>query len=409
MDIKVLLFADDVVSKKIYTLLQDDEIRIVGKINDENKVLDEINKSKPNIVLIHSNNENVLFRVSQQIYLLRPKSIPIIITDDYNGDFLQKTTQIGINYVLPTNIEGNLLIKQLKSIMSNENIRFNALENAVGSNWKSKVLTVFSTKGGVGKTTVVTNLAIKLAQNNRKVAILDFDLEFGEVSYNLRMNNKENIIDLLQEESSPNADVIRKYMGVHSSGVNVLAAPNSPEYSEYVSSNQVEKIISNIRSYYDYIIIDTSTGFNGINLACFDLSSTILFVTEMNLASLRSTKKGLSILNSLVGDEKIKLIIGKDNPGRVKQKDVFKAMEFPVFANLGYDEKTAVEALNVGSPAVLTAPNSKLSKHFDKLVDIIDVDLEDDGKGGKKKKSKSKTKSKTSFLDKLPKFKKGDK
>ena len=188
---------------------------------------------------------------------MRPKSIPIIITDDYNGDFLQKTTQIGINYVLPTNIEGNILIKQLKSIMSNENIRFNALENAVGSNWKSKVITVFSTKGGVGKTTVVTNLAVKLAQNNRKVAILDFDLEFGEISYNLRMNNKENIVDLLQEETSPNADVIRKYMGVHSSGVNVLAAPNSPEYSEYVSSNQVEKIISNIRSYYDYIIIDT--------------------------------------------------------------------------------------------------------------------------------------------------------
>lgn len=372
MEVKVLIFAEDNISQRLFPLLQDDDIKMVGRANDENKVLDMITKSRPDIVLISSNNMNLLLRVCQQVYLLRPRSVPVVITDDYNHETIQKVMQTGVHYILPTQIDSATLVAQMKGIQTNESARLMALENTSTTDWKSKVITVFSSKGGVGRTTVATNLAIKLAQKKRKVAILDFDMEFGEVASSMRIETRDTISELLQEQSSPNADTIRKYMSMHSSGITILSAPASPEFADHISSSQIEKIISVLRTYYDYLIIDTSMGFNSINLSCFDASSMILYVTGMDLATLRRTKKGLSIVNSLVGDEKIRLLVAKEEPSRVKLRDVSKALEFPLWYSIPYEHKIALEAVNQGVPMVMDSPSSKVSKAYQKIANEID-------------------------------------
>ncbi|SHE93479.1 pilus assembly protein CpaE [Tissierella praeacuta DSM 18095] len=372
MEVKVLIFAEDSTSQRLFPLLQDDDIKIVGRVNDENKVLDTITKTRPDVILISSNNMNLLLRVCQQIYLLRPRSIPVVITDDYTHETIQKIMQTGVHYILPIQIDKSTLVAQIRGIQTNESARLMALENTSTTDWKSKVITVFSSKGGVGRTTVVTNLAIKLAQKKRKVAILDFDMEFGEVASSMRIETRDTISELLQEQSSPNADTIRKYMSMHSSGINILPAPSSPEFAEHISSSQIEKIISVLRIYYDYLIIDTSMGFNGINLSCFDASSIILYVTAMDLATLRRTKKGLSIVNSLVGNEKIQLLVAKEEPSRVKLRDVSKVLEFPLWHSIPFDHKMALEAVNQGRPMVMDSPTSKVSRGYQKIANELD-------------------------------------
>lgn len=372
MEVKVLIFAEDNTTQRLFPLLQDDDIKMVGRVNDENKVLDTITKSRPDVVLISSNNMNLLLRVCQQIYLLRPRSVPVVITDEYTHETIQRVMQTGVHYILPIQIDSTTLVAQIKGIQTNESARLMALENTSTTDWKSQVITVFSSKGGVGRTTVATNLAIKLAQKKRKVAILDFDMEFGEVASSMRIETRNTISELLQEQSSPNADTIRKYMSMHSSGVNVLPAPSSPEFAEHISSSQVEKIISVLRVYYDYLIIDTSMGFNGINLSCFDVSSMILYITGMDLATLRRTKKGLSIVNSLVGDEKIRLLVAKEEPSRVKLRDVSKALEFPLWHSIPFEQKLALEAVNQGRPIVIDSVSSKVSRSYQKIANEID-------------------------------------
>ncbi|MDE8141802.1 P-loop NTPase [Erysipelothrix rhusiopathiae] len=372
MELKVLVFAEDSVAQRLFPMLQDDEIRIVGKSNDENKVLDDISKTKPDIVLIYSSHESILQRVCQQIYLLRPKSVPVVLTQEYTSETMQKVMQTGVHYILPMQIDRSTLVQQLKGIHSNESSRLIALENSSTNNWKSKVITVFSSKGGVGRTTVAMNLAVKLAQKKLKVSILDFDLEFGEVATAMRIETKDTLAELLQEQASPNVDTIRKYMAVHPSGVNVLAAPNSPEFADNISVSQVEKIVSSLRSYYDYLIIDTSMGFNNINLSCFDLSSTIIYVTGMDIPTLRRTKKGLSIVTSLAGNEKIKLVVAKEEPGRVKPKDVSRVLEFPLWHTIPYDLKSSIDALNQGKPIAIDSPLSGVAKAYQVMADEID-------------------------------------
>lgn len=372
MEVRILIFADEVTSQKLFTMLKDDEIRIVYRLYDENEVLDQITKTRPDIVLVSSNNTNLLLRVCQQIYLLRPRSTPIVITSEYNQEVIGKVIQTGVNYILPIQIDREVLVAQIKGIYTNESTRLMALESTSTTNWKSKVITVFSSKGGVGRTTVATNLAIKLAQKKRKVAILDFDMEFGEVAFVMRIETRNTVAELLQEQPSPNVDAIRKYMVVHSSGVNVLAAPSSPEYAENISATQTEKIISALRTYYDYLIIDTSMGFNSINLSCFDASSMIIYVTGMDLATLRRTKIGLSILSSLVGNEKIYLLIGKEEPSRVKVRDISRALEFPLWQSIPFDHKLALESINQGRPLVLESPLSKTSRVYQEMANKID-------------------------------------
>ena len=403
MEVKVLVFANDQISKRLIMMMQDDNIKVVGRTDDENSILDAITKTKPDIVLLSSSNKTLLLRVCQQVYLLRPRSIPVVVTEEYTPETVHKIVQTGVHYVLPMQLNQETLVSQLKGIQSNESTRMNALENTGSSNWKSKVITVFSTKGGVGKTTLATNLAVKLAQKKRKVAILDFNMEFGDVGGFMRVESKNTLASLLDEQPSLNADTIRKYMSVHSSGVNILQAPSSPEYAVNISSQSVEKVISSLRTYYDYLIIDTAVGFNPINLSCFDSSSEVIYVTGMDLATLKNTKKGLVLVNSLIGPDKVRLVVGYDQPSRVKTKDIGRALETPVWHSVVYDEKVALEAINLGKPAVVEAPMSKLSKSYDELASKLD--------GADKKSNKGENKGKGNPLESLlGKFKKkGDK
>ena len=357
MKSNILIFADEVFTQEIYPLIQSDNFQVVGRVYDENRVLEEITKKKVDVLLISAENENIMMRVCQQVYLLRPRTIPIVLTSTYTPDLLYKIMQTGVHNVLPMSLGSTKMQSQISYIVQNEQDRLNALESTTTQNRKSKVITVFSSKGGIGKTTFASNLAVSLSQAGQKVTLLDFDLEFGDVSTILRLNNEETISDLIQEMSVATVDTMRKYMTVHSSGVNVLSAPLSPEYAENLNSSQVDKIISTLRNHYDYLIIDTASSFQEINLTCFDASSEVFYLTSTDIASISNTKKGLAILESLIGRERIKLIVSDDKPSRVSVKNISSALDYSVWKVIPHDVKLVVESINMGKPYAMGSSN----------------------------------------------------
>ncbi|SDY72120.1 AAA family ATPase [Tindallia californiensis] len=398
MAAKLMIFADAETSQHFHQMLSDEEFQIVSTTDDESQVLERITQTKPEIAIIASNQLGTTTRVAQQIYLLRPNVTPVVITKEYNYEVMQQVMQAGIHYILPFQADKEALVAQIKGIRSNEMSRLAALQHTASSNYKSRVITVCRSKGGVGATSMVINLATKLAQLKRRVAILDLDLEYGEVAYDMRLKPEKTIAELLEEQPTVNADNVRKYMATHTSGVSVLAAPDSPEFVENISSSQTEKIISVLRTYFDYIIIDTSIGFNSVNLSSFDLSSLVLFVTGMDLAALQRSKKGLSIVHSLIPSEKLKLVVAKEEIGRVKLKDVSKTLEYPVFSSIPYDQKVANEAVNQGRPAVMEAPSSKISEAYEILAGEIDSIGSEAVTSGEKEESQKKRGKKKGFF-----------
>lgn len=379
MKLKVLIFGSHEASTRLYTLLHNEELDIVGSVQNENAILDEISKSHPDVILIAAENMNMVLRTCQQIYLLRPRSVPVVLTDDQSTEVLQSIMQTGVHYILPLSIDAGNLISQLKGIYTNESTRILAMENTSSSAFKSQLILVFGTQGGIGKTALAANLAVKLAQKKRKVALLDYDLQFGDLNVFLGIDAKETIADLLQEQSNPHVDTIRRYLALHTSGVNLLCCPRSPEYVEGISVMQTERIIAALRTYYDYVIVDTSPVFNDINLACIDAASMILFVTGMDIASLRNSKKGLSLLASLVDKSKIRMVIGKEYAGSIRPADVARVLETTVWSSIPYEHKAMVDALNQGIPVVLDAPADKTSKAFSTIANQLDQSSEEDG------------------------------
>jgi len=387
MKLRVLIFSSDDTSGYIHSLLSSDQIELVGNVKDENIVLDEISRKHPDIILVVVTDYiNKALRTCQQIYLLRPRTIPVVLSDENDPINLRKIMQTGVHYILPLSIDSESLIEQLHGIYSNEMTRIIAMENTAATTWKSKLIVVFGAQGGIGKTALAANLAVKLAQRKRKVMLLDYDLQFGDLNVFMGIDSKDTISDLLQEQSNPNADTIRRFCSLHASGVNLLSNPRSPEFAEGISVMHTERIAASLRSYYDYVIVDTATSFSDINLSCFDAASEILFVTDMDIAALRNSKKALTVLKSLVDDKKIKLIIGKQYPGNISIANVANALEMPIWASIPYDQKTMVDALNQGIPVVLDAPNSKISKAYTMIANQLDQSTEPEKNNSNTKK-----------------------
>lgn len=371
MRIKIMLLGSKDACTKLQMYLRDEEISIVGAVADENRVLDEISKTSPDLILITETNPMTL-RICHQIYLLRPRSVPVMLSDVEDKELIQRIMQSGIHYILPIQINSAELITELKGIYSNEANRIMTLESTGTASNKSKVLMVFGAKDGVGKTTLAVNLAIKLAKKGNKVIILDYNLQFGDVAAYLGMTPKDTVVDLLQEQSNPNADMIRQFLALHESGVSFLAAPSSPEDGKAVSPTQADRIIAALRVYYDYVIVDTAAGFDDITTACIDCSSEILVVTGNDIPALRNTKKCLTILQALTESEKVRLVVGREGESAIKTGDISRVLAFPVWARIPNEDKSAITSANQGIPLVSAFPKSKSAKAITEIAELID-------------------------------------
>lgn len=371
MRIKIMLLGSKETCTKLQMYLRDEELAVVGIVTNENQVLDEISKASPDLILITEITPMTL-RACHQIYLLRPRSVPIVLSDATDKELMQKIIQSGVHYILPIQIGAIELVAELKGIYSNESNRILTLENSGTASNKSKVLMVFGPKDGVGKTTLAVNLAVKLAQKGNKVVVLDYNMQFGDVGAYLGMEPKGTIVDLLQEQSNPNVDTIRQFLALHVSGISFLPAPSSPEDAKAVSPSQVDRIIAALRIYYDYVIVDTAAGFDDITTACIDCASQILLVTGNDIPSLRDTKKCLTILQALTEQEKIRLIVGRDTEFSIKTGDISRVLSIPVWAKIPSEEKIAITAANQGNPLVISFMRSKMGKALTQIAEQID-------------------------------------
>lgn len=375
MKIKILLFGEKESCVQVQRLLmQDEDFSIVGMIHDDRKILDAIDNFRAEIVLITEVSAMTL-RVCQQVYLLRPRAIPVILNESLESSDVGRIMQTGVHYILTYDMDALTFSSEIKSIYHNESNRFLAMENTNATSSKARVITVFGAKDGLGKTTLAVNLAVALAKKKNKVVLLDYDFQFGDLTSYLGQYPKNSILELVQEQGNPNADLIRQFLTLHESGVSFLPAPHSPEYAGSVTVEQAERIISSLRVYYDYVIIDCPSGFDNLSTTCLDCASMILFLSARDIPGLRDAKKSLAVLLALVQEEKVKLLMGKSSDSSAKSirdTDIFRVLGQPVWKTIPYDEKSALLAANQGKPAVLNDRHTKLCRAIISVANEID-------------------------------------
>lgn len=379
-------------------LLEETDIKVISDIRGGTAALDRIENISPELVIMtFDEHDTDVLNIAERIYLGRPQCIIIFLVDRMSTDILQKAMSAGVKNVTIFPENGYDFSEWLKTIYNNEKMRNKSMVEMKSISWMSKVITVFGAKGGIGKTTIAVNLAAKLAENNKKVALLDFDIEFGEISVYLNLDVKDTLAELITEKSEFDIDTIRSYMNFHSSGVHVLCAPKSPEYSEGINANQIEKLMNILRTYYDYVIIDTPASFNDITLTAIEGSVMVVFVTGFDISILRNSKLSMNLLEGLQQKEKIKIVVNRDVEGYITAKDVERILGKNIWCRIPSDYNTAVSALNKGIPIVIGSPKTRISFALDELSKLVLGEFEHTYQTQKK----SEESSKHNFFDKL--------
>ncbi|UOO37930.1 AAA family ATPase [Oscillospiraceae bacterium CM] len=374
MKINVLLVSKlDGTLQNLRQLIQDEEISIVGESPGGVKALDKIENLSPDIIIITlGTGEPDVLSLTERILLQRPRTFIILLLEQMNIETLQEATRVGAHNIMEFPTSAKQFSDYIKTVYASETTRLKALNEKTDLTWMSRVITVFGSKGGLGKTTIAVNIAAKLAEKKKKVALIDLDLQFGDVHIFMDLDPKDTIAELVQEVYTPNIDSVRSYMVVHSNGVHVLCAPKSPEYAEVVTAEKVQNLLSLLRTYFDYVIIDTAPSFNEVTLTAIESSSTVLFVTGLDISILKNSKLSMTILDSLQQKEKINVIVNRMVDGNtITLDDVQNILGCPIWAKVPIDYKAAISALNRGIPIVTAAPNTKLTQSLSEITEQL--------------------------------------
>lgn len=372
MAIKLLLLGESPSELgRMEDLIVDNDFVIEGRSMNLTNASDEVVEFRPDMVLMYCSDLSWVFRACQQIYLLHPNVMTVMISEEVSYEMAKKAIDSGAtSYVSPIP-EANRFCEDLKRVYHNEKSRLSMLSEKSGTKRNAEVITIFGTKGGIGKTTLAVNLAVELSRKKAKVAILDLDLLFGDSHMFLGLDVKETIVDLLQEQKVPTIDSIRNYFVLHSSGVQVLCAPSSPEFAGNVTAAQIEPVLNILRTNYDYIIVDTTSEFSDLNLYVLEEANIILYLTGLDISLLNNSKKGLLLLDTLNLKTKTKIIVNRAFKGDISIYDVEKIMDQPVVGKISNDYVEAVRALNQGVPIVSGNNRSPIGKEISRIASMF--------------------------------------
>lgn len=235
------------------------------------------------------------------------------------------------------------------------------------------VLTVFGAKGGIGKTTIATNLATALVQkSDQSVVLVDLDTRFGDVAILMDIPVERSIADLAMPEDEINKAILQDCLYTHNSGVTILPAPIRPTDWRSVHAGHIERVVTLLAQTYDYVILDTPGTFNDIVARSLELATLVLLVATVDMASLKDTLLALDMLRSWnFPQEKVKLIINSTNEAtNVQPQDVKRMLGRDVFWTLPYDRNIST-ATQLGMPVVVAKPGSRASESIVELASAL--------------------------------------
>jgi pilus assembly protein CpaE len=231
---------------------------------------------------------------------------------------------------------------------------------------RGKIITFFSPKGGVGRTTIATNLAVALHQTTEKpVVLVDGSLPFGDIAVILNMSPKaKTIADLIGSFETADSDVVESILTPHSTGIKVLLAPPTPESTELITGANIKHVLEVLRERYAYIVVDTWPSFQEQVITMLDVADVILTLMTLEITSLKNVRVFMEIVEKLGYDEKkVQLVANRnDSSGGIKASDVEASLGRKIPHAIVSDGRTLVLAVNRGVPFVISHRDSQVSK-----------------------------------------------
>lgn len=354
---------------------------VVGEAEDGDAAIRKTEELQPNVVLMDINMPGLDgISATEQICAAHPGTVVIVISVQGEMEYLRKSMIAGAKDYLVKPFGADELVDCIQKTWERELqrrvVQITQHPAARFTKASGKVIAVYSTKGGVGKTTMAVNLAALLASERRvSTCLLDLDLQFGDASVLLSLIPRRTISDLVNEQTL-DKETLLSYMLNHPCGLKVLPAPLRPEYAEYVTAEHVGKVVALCREIFDYVVIDMPASFHETVLTTLDLTDRIVMVGAMDMPTLKNVKLGLEVMSRLgYAQDKVYLMVNRASyEYGIKFKDLEPAMGRPVDYYLPAEDSAVMTAANRGIPFVLDPANLKLIKRISELADALSGD-----------------------------------
>ena len=227
-----------------------------------------------------------------------------------------------------------------------------------------RVITVFSPKGGTGKTVTATNLSTAMAKHQgKKTLLLDLDLQFGDAAIMLGLEPEKTIQDLVTAPGELDPEKLAGYTCRHSSGVDVLPAPIRPEDAELVTEAKLARLMEVAKESYEVIVVDTSPFFHGPMLATLDQTDDLLLLCGLDVPTIKNVRLSLQTLQLLsFPPDRVRVVLNRANSNvGMKKGEVEAALETKVRFEVPSDRVVPL-AVNRSNPAVLSDPKSDFGR-----------------------------------------------
>jgi pilus assembly protein CpaE len=375
--IKVMV-VDDVLATRqnIGKLLEfHPEIAFVGEADCAEAAIEKAKALQPDIILMDINMPGMDGITATNIISNElPNSSIIIMSVQGEQEYLRRAMTSGAKDYLTKPFTGDELVQAIKQVYSKEQNRKKVVLFEPKPAEPGKIITVFSTKGGVGKTTISSNLAVALAEKTgARVGLVDADLQFGDIALFLNLLPRATVSDLVRDIDSLDEKLLEGYLTSYSNNLQVLAAPLRPEQAETITTAHLATILKTMRKTFKYIIVDTTPAFSDMMLTVLDISDTILLTTTLDLPSIKNAKLCVEIMESLgYAHDKVKLILNRANAeGGMDISEAEDGLRASFTATLPSDGKLVMSAVNRGIPFVASNPEAPVSQGIFKLAKMI--------------------------------------
>jgi pilus assembly protein CpaE len=364
------------------------EVELVGTAADPAKAGTKLAESGAQVIL-HGSTASDHVPAGEIEAIRAVTAAPVVlVTSASANSLLSEALAAGIFDVvlLPQLTDGIVFtIKKAHSLAAGRAVSGSA---KVSSSVDGKVVTLFSPKGGSGKTVLATNLASVFARHQgRRTLLLDLDLQFGDAAIMMGIEPEKTIYDLVMARRELDSDALAGYVTAHQSGVHVLPAPLRPEDAELVTEERLGHLFAVAKECYDVIVVDTPPFFHGPVLATLDRTDQLLLVASLDVPSIKNVKLTMQTLDLLHYPKERRHLLLNRSGSKVglKPQEVERALDMKVEFEVPVEREVAV-SVNRGVPIALSAPRSPVAKALAAVADtLVPVTAKADAKSGRGK------------------------
>lgn len=369
----IVLNADEEAAPDLRSLvLSVDGAKIVAEIDEPALLARAVTQFPAELLLIHldPNPQATMSVIAPVISERKDRIAAVAMTEDRDAELVVSAMRAGMR---------EFLWKPFPPEQLSEIIRRISRENSTASSRAGRLVPVVACCGGVGATTIATNLAVELAQLREwagsaeppKVAIVDLDFRFGQVAMFLDAQATYTIAELCDTPEHIETQMIERVMVKHPTGVHVLAIPHDVEAAARISAAQTAGVLAAMLEHYDFVVLDGPTRLDPTAQAVFSMTDVYLVVLQLLVPAVRNTDRLLrELARGGYNLDQIRLVCNRfgREAGYLDTSDVEATLGRPIAWSIPEDWKTASTSVNVGAPLIEHAPKSKLRAAFQEIA-----------------------------------------